>query len=254
MEELKDYNGEFKPDLKLEDFSKEALVQLCDAASRLIVGIDGIWRDLVKEYFGEEKANELSQKAWQMKIPMFVGCLYGITDTVALKLEDFSKEALIKLRDAEGKLILGVDAIWRELVKQNFAEGKDSELGQEAWRRNIPLHIGRGLKALNIEGDDVTALFKYFQIDPTTGGVSEEEYDLKSGSHGVMTMTRCFPLELMEMYGDDASIAFACQELDGWTFQYAANVINPNIEAKCIKRPPRSSKDEIACKWEFSQV
>jgi hypothetical protein len=37
MEELKDYSGEFRRDIKLQDFSKDALVRLWTAASKLYI-------------------------------------------------------------------------------------------------------------------------------------------------------------------------------------------------------------------------
>ena len=65
MTELKDYSGEFKRDLKWEDFSKEALVQALKATSRCVTGLDGFWYSLVKERFGEKVAGELDAELWK---------------------------------------------------------------------------------------------------------------------------------------------------------------------------------------------
>ena len=42
MKELQDYSGSFRPDLKLQDFSKDALVRMWQAAAKLYIGIDGL--------------------------------------------------------------------------------------------------------------------------------------------------------------------------------------------------------------------
>jgi hypothetical protein len=44
-----------------------------------------------------------------------------------------------------------------------------------------------------------------------------------------------------------------CQECCGTAnLVTQAQLFNPNIKVRPLKLPPRKSKDEIACKWEFS--
>ena len=43
MSDRHDYSGEFDPDLRLEDFSKEALVRLLRAYRTIFVGLMGMW-------------------------------------------------------------------------------------------------------------------------------------------------------------------------------------------------------------------
>ena len=56
MTNLKDYSGPFKRDIKLTDFSKEALVRLYQAACKDYLGIDGIWLGCMMKTFGYERA------------------------------------------------------------------------------------------------------------------------------------------------------------------------------------------------------
>ncbi|MFO8010687.1 MAG: DUF6125 family protein [Dehalococcoidia bacterium] len=68
---LSDYSGEFDPDIRLDDFDKEALLRLYKAASRCYITIDGIWMSLVREKFGDEVARELELKVWNWRaLPM----------------------------------------------------------------------------------------------------------------------------------------------------------------------------------------
>ena len=73
MGELNDYSGDFKPDLKLQDFSKDALVRLYGAASRLYSAIDARWYSLMKEKFGDETAKELHWEMWRQHTTVDVG-------------------------------------------------------------------------------------------------------------------------------------------------------------------------------------
>jgi len=73
MKELPDYSGEFMPDLKLQDLSKEALERLFHATVKLYVGLDGLWHSLIRERFGEEMARELDSEIWRRATHLEVG-------------------------------------------------------------------------------------------------------------------------------------------------------------------------------------
>ena len=64
MEKLNDYSGKMRPDLKLSDFSEEALRKLFKVSADLYIGMSQRWARLVKEELGEQKAIELGTKMW----------------------------------------------------------------------------------------------------------------------------------------------------------------------------------------------
>ena len=185
MAELQDYSGEFKPDLKMQDFSKDRLVELWRAASRFFVAIDGLWWTFIKEKFGEETANE-----------------------------------------------------W------------DSEI----WMREMPLEFNWVRQSGNITGDDVASILKFFQIDPGVNGVMELECELKNKNHGILTVKSCRPLGYYERHPDSrlqrGETPFVCG-LDVATVPIVAHMADPRIKVNFPKLPPRKSKDEICCQWEF---
>lgn len=183
MEELKDYSGDFRPDLKLQDFSKDALVRMWLAAAKLYVGIDGLWNTIIKERFGKQTAREL---------------------------------------------------------------------GEELWRRATPLEVQRVAASLNIHGHDVAACFKAWQTDPGGAGILDMEFDLKNKDHGIMTVRHCAALDYFERHGfDDEEIKWACQVVDGEGFANYAHEFNPKIKVTPLFLPPRKSTDKIACQFEL---
>jgi len=62
VEELQDYSGEFKPDLKMTDFSKEMLVKMWESGGKLSVGMLGCWLAVVREKFGDDVTFELAME------------------------------------------------------------------------------------------------------------------------------------------------------------------------------------------------
>jgi hypothetical protein len=69
--ELKDYSGEFIPNVRYEDFSKEFLARLLIEYGRCYIMADALWYTAVKERFGREVANALDYEMWVNRFPPF---------------------------------------------------------------------------------------------------------------------------------------------------------------------------------------
>ena len=65
LKELKDYDGEFQPSLRLEDLSHETLVKLLTIYSQLYIGMDGFWYLAVQERSGDKEALACDFRAWE---------------------------------------------------------------------------------------------------------------------------------------------------------------------------------------------
>ena len=124
----------------------------------------------------------------------------------------------------------------------------------EVWRRQTPIEVRLCRRAMGITGDDVAALFKHPQVDPGAGGIWPElEMDLKGPDHGVLTVKRCVALDHFERHGEEelARLKHTCEVLDGEGFQDTATLFHPDMTARPLALPPRASKAEPACQWEF---
>lgn len=64
MHEYEDYSGEFRPDAKLQDFSKDAILRLWRTGSLIYMMLGGLWFDVVKDHVGIEKALEWEKEVW----------------------------------------------------------------------------------------------------------------------------------------------------------------------------------------------
>ncbi|MFC1945006.1 DUF6125 family protein [Chloroflexota bacterium] len=69
MTELSDYSGEFNPEAKYEDFSKEAQASLLTEYARLEKALAGWWYDTVKERHGEQEVFECAREVADRGIP-----------------------------------------------------------------------------------------------------------------------------------------------------------------------------------------
>ena len=185
VRDLEDYSGEFLPDVRLQDFTRDALVELLVAACHDYIGIDGLWLNTIRRRFGEEVAFDCSREVWE------TGWLH---------------------------------------------------------------EVRRGVQAMNISGSDIAALFKYYQIDPGFGAMFDIKCELPSPDLGYVTVNRCWVLDKLERLEAPEmmkKIKLACEELDLPLFQRVASYFNPGIKVRPLKLPPRQSGDEIACRWEY---
>jgi len=81
--DLKDYSGEFIRGLRYEDFSKETLAKMYNAAGKLILLMDKCWQDLTAEKYGWDEAVASEIEVWTKRlsapIPAIMHDALGIT-------------------------------------------------------------------------------------------------------------------------------------------------------------------------------
>lgn len=64
MKELKDYSGPLIPNLRWQDFSKDALIKLLTECQRALIMLDGFWHTKVASELGIEKADAWGGEVW----------------------------------------------------------------------------------------------------------------------------------------------------------------------------------------------
>jgi hypothetical protein len=65
---LKDYSGPLHPKIGLENFCKETLAKMLVQCSRLYRLLDGQWRTVVQELYGDDAAWEKQEQAWEASL------------------------------------------------------------------------------------------------------------------------------------------------------------------------------------------
>jgi hypothetical protein len=69
VKERADYSGEFDPNLRFQDFSKETLIKLLGVYAKLYQTVDGFWYTSVKERVSNEAALACDFWVWQRQTP-----------------------------------------------------------------------------------------------------------------------------------------------------------------------------------------
>ena len=70
--DMNDYSGEFRPDLRMTDFSREALVRMWQVAGMMYTSLAGNYQRVMQEKLGEKVAQELDAEVWRRQTPVEV--------------------------------------------------------------------------------------------------------------------------------------------------------------------------------------
>jgi len=166
-----------------------------------------------------------------------------------IKLEDFSSDTLSKLGEMYSKLYMALDGFWYLTVMERLGNDEALACDIKTWESQAKYEMAKITKQLNIEGNDVIALMKALQFSPWS---LQQQYqiDIKDKNNATLTITHCPTLDALEKEGQGRENEI-CNIVDLKLFKYFASFFNPDAEIKCLKSPPRKSKDEICCQWEF---
>ncbi len=166
-----------------------------------------------------------------------------------LKFSDLSHEKAIQLLQLYCQFYMALDGFWYLTIKDKFSNEEALASDLQVWERLSKYEIARITKLLNIDGNDIITLMKILQFTPWQ---QQTQYtiDIKTPHSAVMTVTSCRTLEALEKEGKGRE-KDVCQTADPHILQSYASLVNPKIRVKYLKIPPRITRDDICCQWEF---
>ena len=168
---------------------------------------------------------------------------------VNIKYEHFSKELLLEALRAYAQYAYRVDAFWYLTVKGRVGGEEAVDCNIQSMEKAARYEVEIVRRLFNIQENDVTGLIKFQQIRPWSW-IFTNRYEFKSSNHAVFTVIHCPILEGMEKEGEGRE-QFTCHEDHVKAIRLQASCFNPKIKVTPLKLPPRESKNEIACQWEF---
>ena len=173
------------------------------------------------------------------------------------KFEDFSKEFLLKLLKAYMRAYMLLEAFWGTEVKNTgrFNEDEYVELETKIWTRiaNTVQPMIAKLSNIELPVKDVVDAVKIGQILPDNDinpDVFLSKIDIIDNNHAINTLVRCRTLEWLEEHTPEL-IEPLCQRFEVAAMEAYGRALNPDMTYRPLKLPPRQSRDEIPCQWEF---
>lgn len=167
-----------------------------------------------------------------------------------LKLEEFSREALLRIAKEYARAYLILQGSWHSTLRARYGDRATIESDSSQWMTSGPAVSHWLSRALKIEVGNVESYFKALQMDPGFPlQLFDVEWELLNPNHGFFTCKKCTALDAFEAEGKGYEVIM-CHEEEPPTFLKTALYHHPDMVVRPVKLPPRKSKDEIACKWE----
>jgi len=167
-----------------------------------------------------------------------------------LKLSKFSPDTLADLLTLYARLYIALDGLWYLTIKERGGNEEALACDIINSEKVCKYEMAKIAKQLNIQGNDVVALMKTLQLTPWLQQ-TQYEIEVKNRNDAMLTITYCLVLDALEREGEGRENEI-CNIVCPKTFEADASFFNPNIKVDILKSPPRKSKDEICCQWEFS--
>jgi hypothetical protein len=166
-----------------------------------------------------------------------------------LKLKGLSRDELIDLVKLSSRMILAVDGFWYLSVKELAGNDKALERDNWVWDRVMKFYVSELARLLNVQGRDVADYMKV--MGPRPEGLNiEEEVEVLDGNNAIRTVTHCPTIVALENEGEGRD-AIHCRATCSAMRSKHAKLFNPAIEVVCLKMPPRNSRDDIFCRFQY---
>jgi hypothetical protein len=283
--ELADYSGPYRADLRLTDFSKEALATKLIPWSELYLQlcVEG-WADEVTKRYGAETMAEIQWAAWNDQIAPELKRMRSEFLPESVLYEDPNQGVREEDRASTRVVYTGLfspgphlDALSKEQLVTWFL-GSHEYLLQciEGWAAQIVVRYGldvmfdmqytlwgdsvlpgvKKLKAemLGITGNTVADWMKDLQLDATAlpGKAFDLTFEMPEPDVGIMTFNRCVAVDQWETMGRPDILEKNCHSTCPKSMIVTTKMYNPNMKVDILAIPPRRDPGDVCCKWQFS--
>jgi len=160
-----------------------------------------------------------------------------------------SKETLLKLREVYANYMRVIDGYWYLVVKEKWGNEVALEYDIAVWEKAVLFKLKATTEALNIHGEDVMTVLKYFQCNPWWA-LSDSKIEVLGENHAIITEITCPTLATLEREGKGRE-ELHCSQVCPKIKRVRVNYFNPEIRLNMIQIPPRDDKNDICCQWEL---
>jgi hypothetical protein len=284
-DELPDYSGPYRADLRFTDFSAEALAMrfLPWSEHYLQTCVDG-WATEVTRRYGAETMAEIEWAAWNDQIVPELerlrteflppGSDYGdpnkhvteqqrlVTRVVYTGLftpgpgvAELSKEQLVTWFLGSHEYLLQCIEAWATQITVRYGLDVMFDIQWTLWGNKVLPEVKR-LKAeyLGISGNRVEDWMKDLQVDATAlpGKAFDLSFEMPEPEVGIMTFNRCVAVDQWEAMGRPDILEKNCHSTCPKSMIETTKMYNPNMTVEILAIPPRRDPGDVCCKWRFS--
>jgi Family of unknown function (DUF6125) len=167
-----------------------------------------------------------------------------------VKLESLSRDELIDLVKLSSRMILALDGFWYLSVKELAGNDKALDRDNWVWDKVMKFYVDELAKLLGVQGRDVADYMKVMGPRPE-GLVLEEKVEVLNRNDAIRTVIYCPTIAALEKEGEGRDAIHCSATCSDMRVKHS-RLFNPAIKVTCLKIPPRKSKDDIFCQFEYN--
>jgi len=160
-----------------------------------------------------------------------------------------SKEGLVGLLAAYSNYIRKLDGHWYLSAMSKCGDEVAYNCDIDVWHKLMKLELKIALEMMNIRGDGVASVAKYFQVSPWFW-TFDYRLELQSNDRLIVTFIKCPTLLALEKEGAGRE-GKICRVMEPELFTTIAHHFNRRMKVAALQLPPRKNPEEVCCKWEF---
>lgn len=283
--ELPDYSGPYRADLRLTDFSKEALATKFLPWSEKYLQLCGDgWATEVAKRYGPETMSEIEWAAWNDQVVPELERLrneflpdgtsyddpnrrvpdhdragtrvvYTGLFTPPPDAADLSKEQLVRWLLGSHEYLLQCIEAWATQITVRYGLDVMFDIQWSLWGESVLPGVKK-LKSeyLGISGSTVADWMKDLQVDATAlpGKAFDVSFEMPEPEVGIMTFNRCVAADQWETMGRPDILEKNCHSTCPKSMIVTTKMYNPNMKVDILAIPPRKDPGDVCCKWRFS--
>jgi len=183
---------------------------------------------------------------------------YDCPFSIDIELEDFSKEFLIKLMKIWRSWYMTMNLVWYVLVEEKIGTEAAGRMMIDVWLKTTEAEMEKFIPLLGANyksKEDLKTIEDSIKIAvlPPDGTIDKTLFagslDWDGPEHAKTVIHHCAMLEFFEAIDNLEPLKRLCHIQEPVCSE--AYFINPRVKMLEIKTPPRKSKDEPCCMWEF---
>lgn len=284
--ELDDYSGEYRPELRLTDFSRAALaarfLPFCE--EYLVLALDA-WAAEVAKRYGAATMAEIEWAAWNDQVVPEIGrmrreflpagteyvdpnaavaetdrahtrVVYTGLFTPPMDWSDRSKADLVRWVLGSHEYLLQCIEAWATQITVRYGLDVMFDIQYTLWGDTV-LPGAKRLKEhhLGITGSSVADWMKDLQIDATAlpGKAFDLTFEMPEPDVGIMTFNRCVAVDQWEAMGRSDILEKNCHSTCPKSMIVTTTYYDPDMQVEILAIPPRAHEGDVCCKWRFSR-
>jgi hypothetical protein len=259
---LLDYSGPYRADLRLTDFSSEALATrfLPWSERYMQTCVDG-WATEVARRYGVETMAEIEWAAWNDQVVPELERMRAEFLPPGTAYDDPNTQVPEQERPVTRVVYTGLFTPRpevAELTKEQLVAwllGSHEYLLQciEAWATQITVRYGLDVMfdiQWRLWGNTVLPEVKRLKAEYL--GINGDPFEMPEPDVGIMTFNRCVAVDQWEAMGCPDILEKNCHSTCPKSMIETTKMYNPNMKVEILAIPPRRDPGDVCCKWRFS--